>query len=60
MLFLLTRDSGLINGRYIVRISPVQSFPNGREYHDITYMVGEDVRRAQADAGIVTEFIEED
>lgn len=60
MLFLHTRGAGLIGARYIVRIGPLQVPSNGRGYHDITYMLGEEVRRVQADEDIVTEFLADD
>ena len=60
MMFLFTRGAGLIGARYIVRIGPLQVPSNGRSYHDITYMTGEQVCRAQADEDIVQEFLEDD
>jgi hypothetical protein len=58
-MFLLTRGAGLIGARYIVRIGPLQIPKSGRSYHDITYLVGEDVHRATADEDIVTEFLDQ-
>ena len=58
-MFLLTRGAGLIGARFIVRIGPLQVPSNGRNCHDITYIVGDDVHRAQADESIVTEFLDQ-